>query len=164
MKINKGTIKNINRKLIAGLLVVSLTAGLTGCAIQNQGLEYSENIQGRYVCNTRAGYGYLKDCKVVVFELNDVHTIYIVRKLDRTPLNSTAIRYHYYNIFGNQLLYDTFSESSSLKIIEETNLTDYLIIYNKVQIEYTEQELKDILEQIKTDYEEQKDKQLVIGN
>lgn len=160
MKINKGTVKNINKKLIAGLLAVSLTTGLTGCRVY-YGME-SEISEGGHTVYVNAKYNDMHNWKVIAFDFNGVQSFYLAEKITMNGKFSTTISY--YNIFGGQCLYTEGNENTELSILMEANLTDYLITYDRVQSEYTEQELKDILNQIREDYKQEKDKQLVIGD
>lgn len=164
VNINKCKISNLNKKLIAGLLAITLAAPLVGCnnAEQNYGLEYTIDSEGRYVYQN-ATFNSLKNCKVVVFECGEERIVYLTEVVSYTHRYGSTT--HYYNIFGGQQLYWINSKgstgSSSMTIEKEFSFTDYLVINGEVQQEYTEQELKDILEQIKADYELQNDKQLV---
>ena len=156
MKINKGTIKNINKKLIAGLLAVTLTTSLVGCTV-SRGMQAAVTAKGEKTY-LNAQYNEMGNWKVVVFELNNDEFCYLVEKVTKAGISN------YYNIFGGQRLYTEGNENSDINVVLESSLTDYLIAYDKVQSEYTEQELKDILEQIRENYKTQKEKQLVIGD
>lgn len=168
MKINKGIVKNINKKLIASLLAVSLTTSLTGCDEQlNVGrydwLEYQKDDSGMMVCNDVMVYDRIRHTKVVTFEFDGNKATYLAYFVSYNNGRDNQ-KDVYYNVFGGQVLYIKQDKETKLKILEENDLTDYLVSYNKVQSTYTEQELKDILNQIKEDYKEEKDKQLVIGD
>jgi len=157
MKINKGIVKNINKKLIASLLAVSLTTGLTGCGEVSYGIPTETTDKGETVY-TSTKYDELIHWKVVVFDFKGEQSFYLVESASRGNFLK------YYNVFGGQKIYDEALLNTELSILAEDYLRDYLITYDRVQTEYTEQELKDILNQIKEDYEEEKDKQLVIGD
>lgn len=168
MKINKGTVKNINKKLIAGLLAVSLTTTLSGCDERaNVGhyswLEYEKDDSGMLVCKDVMVYDSIRQTKVVTFEFDGKRATYLAYFVSYNAGRDDQ-KEEYYNVFGGQVLYIKQDKETKLKTLEENDLTDYLVSYNKVQSTYTEQELKDILNQIKEDYEQEKDKQLVIEN
>lgn len=67
----------------------------------------------------------------------------------------------YFNVFGGQLIYNTLNDDSDLKIVSEEDLTSYLVLYDKVKDYYSEEDLKEVLEQIRTDYEKENNKVLV---
>ena len=167
MKINKGTIRNINKKLISGLLIVSLAAPLAGCdSKENTGsyswLEYKKDDSGAFVCNDVMTYEQIRDTKVIELGFDGRQTVYLAYLIDYSTALSNRSR-TYYNVFGGQILYVKPDDDTELTILYEANLVDYLVSYDKVQDTYKEEELKKILEQIKADYEiqKEKDKQLV---
>lgn len=161
MKINKGTVKNINRKLIAGLLAVSLTTSLSGCIKKNDPrfLEYTKDKTGNISYSGTMNYFYLSNVKFVVLETNDVRTMYLA-SLSIIDYGKETEKRIYRNIFGGQVLYDTSNKNLDSKIVEEMNIIDYLTSYNEIRQEYTERELKDILENMKTEYETEKEKMI----
>ena len=168
MRINKGIVKNINKKLIAGLLAVSLTTTFSGCDERsNVGhynwLEYKRDDSGILVCNDVMVYDAIRHTKIVTFDVDGKQATYLAyfASYNVGRYNQSDV---YYNVFGGQVLYKKQDKETKLTILEEEKLTDYLVVYDKIQNTYTEQELKDILNQIKEDYKEEKDKQLVIGD
>jgi len=164
VSVSKGRISNLNKKLIAGLLAVTFIIPLTGCGEMNTGnypyLEYEKDNSGKMICNDVMTYGQISETKVISLGFDGKQTIYLAHLVDYSSVYSKRPR-TYRNVFGWQILYQTLDEDTELTILYEANLVDYLVSYDKVQNTYTEQELKDILEQIKADYELQKDKQLV---
>lgn len=168
MKINKGIVKNINKKLIASLLAVSLATTLSGCDERaNVGfynwLEYKKDDSGMMVCKDVMLYDSIRHTKIVTFGVAGKQSTYLAyfASYNNGRHNQSDV---YYNVFGGQVLYKKQDKETELTILEEENLADYLVSCDMVQNTYTEQELKDILNQIKEDYEQEKDKQLVIGN
>ena len=158
MNKNSIIINAINKRIVAGLLSVSLMTGLTGCSEVSYGIPMETTDKDKIVY-TSVGYDEIRNWRIVVFEFNEKKSVYLIEKIIISGRAGSTIRY--YNVFGGQLLYASNNKSAELKIIEEMYLGDYLIINNKIQSTYTEQELKDILEEIKTEYEPEKDKQLV---
>ena len=123
MEINKGIVGNVNKKLIASLLAVSLTTGLTGCRVY-YGMKSEISAKGETVY-VNAEYSDIKNWKVVVFDFNGEESFYLTEKITLNSRYSTIISY--YNVFGGQLLYVEGNENTELSILMETYLTDYLI-------------------------------------
>lgn len=152
-------IKNVNRKLIAGILAVTL---LAGCSSESYGIPTETTDKGEVVYSS-VELNDIKNWKIVVFEFAGEKVIYLVEKTTAVARGYSSASY--FNVFGGQCLYTTTNKNTILTIENEMQLGDYLIVNNIVQSSYTEEELKEILEQIKTEYElQQVDKQLVIGN
>lgn len=151
-------IKNINKKLIAGILTVTL---LAGCSSESHGLPTETTAKGEVVYST-VEFNDIRNWKVVVFEFNGQKSFYLTEKINGVGKYGSTT---YYDVFGGESLYVEGNKNTELSILMEAYLTDYLITYGKVQGTYTEKELKEILEQIKAEYElQQANKQLVIGN
>lgn len=160
MKINKGIIENVNKKLLAEVLIFTLsTTPLVGCS---NSLKYEKNKQGELVCINKVKHSFVEDYKVVVFEIDGKQSIFIAEVLETNSFSGRGTyRKEYYNIFGGQLIYSSLNDDTNLKIIEEEYLMSYLIKYDKVKSEYSEDDLKEILELIKNDYKKEKDKKLI---
>ena len=160
MKFSKGTIKNLNKRLLSGALCLTLImVPLSGC--DSSKLRYKENSQGEMVCINNIKYQYIKKYKVVVLEIEDDIVFYIAKPIQLDPLGTGVPYADYYNVFGGQLVYSTKDDDSKIKKIYDEYLTNYLISYDKVKEEYSEQELKEILELIKIDFKKQINRQLV---
>lgn len=152
-------IKNINKKLIAGILAVTL---LAGCSSVSYGLPTETTAKGEVVYST-VEFNDIANYRIVVFDFDGEKVIYLVEKTTAVARGYSSTSY--FNVFGGQCLYTTTNKNTILTIENEMQLGDYLIVNNIVQSSYTEEELKEILEQIKAEYElQQADKQLVIGN
>lgn len=160
MKISKGKISNVSKKIFAvGLTFVFLPTVFAGC-MNHTNFVYERNEKGEYVCVENVEHNYLENCKVVVFELDGELSFYIAKVINY----GTGASAHpcYYNVFGEQLIYDASAgNTSSIKIISEENLTAYLVAYDMVQHEYTEEDLYEVLERVKSDYESKNNKVLV---
>lgn len=162
MKINKGIIKNVNKRLFTGVMIFTIsTTALMGCS---HSLEYVKNNHGELVCVNKVNHRYIEDYKVVVFEIDGNPTTFITKVIENNG-NGGKGPYckRYYNIFGDQLIYDSLNKDSNLKIIEEEYLISYLVKYDKVKSEYSENDLKEVLELIKSDYQTEKNKELIKG-
>lgn len=155
MKTNKVIINNINKKLLAGTIALTLlTTSFTGCA-RTDYFEYTTNKQGENTCKNVVEYSRIEngEYKVIVLEYKSTLAIYITEKV-------SAGRDHYYSVFGYNEVYSNDGSFETV-LLEESNLVDYLVTYDRVQKNYTEEEMQEILEQIKTDYEKDKNKELV---
>ena len=144
-------IKKVNLKLIAGILAIALIN--TGCTV-SRGLPTETTDKGEVVYST-VKFNNIKNWKVVVFEFNGQRSFYLTVKINGAGKFSSAT---YYDVFGGESLYVEENKNTKLSILMEAYLTDYLITYGKVQGTYTEKELKEILEQIKADFELQEEK------
>lgn len=162
MKFGKGTIKNINKKLIAGTLAMTLVmVPMFGCTNeQYTKFEYCVNEHGGYTYSGVLLYSTIKDYKVVVLEKNDNYSIYIVSAVDGSDISKNNYRKEFYNIFGGNCIYD-IQKDTDLNVVSEELLSDYLVVYDKVQNSYSAEEIEEILEQIKIDYSRKNNKQLV---
>ena len=100
--------------------------------------------------------------KVIWLLQNGETSIYITKKEQVSYTNEGNKRYCYYDVFGIDIVYIN-DGTVDATLMREENLVDYLVNYNKVQQEYTEQEMQEILEQIKTNYEEVISKKLTKG-
>lgn len=161
MEINKGKINNINKKLLAGLLTFALIPTVfAGCDYNSTGFVYEKNELGQYVCVENVEYSYLEDCVVIALELDGKESVSIARVAELIDLSNGRMFKKYYNIFGEQEIYSQADKNTNMKIIYEESLISYLVSYNKIQHEYTEEEMKEILKRIEIDYNLQKIKQL----
>lgn len=161
MKIKNGTIKNINQKLLTGTFTFALlTTVLTGCKA-NIYYEYYKNSEGEYVCDNILTYDNItseyKDYKIICLESNGTSQIYITKK-ELLYTSKSTFSYYYYNVFGADMVYST-DGSFDIELKEESDLKDYLILSGEIQKEYTEEDMKEILEQITNEY---KTKQKII--
>lgn len=153
------TIKNINKKILSGILAVTvLTTPLAGC--KGSTLKYEENSQGKFVCVDNIKYEYLKEYKVLVLGNKDDMFFYIAKEQKIDDYGSRETYTEYYDIFGGNLVY-TDNTESDLKMITVTELRYYLFDHNLIKKEYTEQDVKKILEIVKDDFMATTEKQLV---
>lgn len=159
MKFSKGKVNNINKKLIAGTLALTLlTIPLCGCS--GMELKYKENSRGEMVCVGNVKYIYLQNYKVLVLGKDDEQFFYIVRLESTGDYGSNEACEEYYDVFGGDLVYSTDIETE-YKMITVIELNDYLVSYDMIRKEYSEQELKDLLENIKKDFDKKTEKQLI---
>lgn len=151
MNIKNGRIKNINKKIIASTLALTLlTSGLSGCT-SIKDIEYRRNEQG-YIdgIENNVNYKLLEWCRFCKIENKITDEIYYT--IVYRPSNYRRIEG--YDIFTSQNL----SEGSyNLEIID--SVKKWLNNLNMIKEEYTEEELKELLN---TFIEKQeKNKQLV---
>lgn len=154
-------IGNINRKLMAGILAIALTT--TGCTMSH-GIPTETTDRGEVVYST-VEFNDIRNWKVIILDVDGENEFYIAKKA--TSYSGSVRATVYRNVFDNQVLKMILRPSiAKSNIISEVDLLSYLVIYDKIQSEYTEEELKEILEQIKADFElqEEKIKELDINN
>ena len=159
MKFSKGKINNINKKLLVGTIAFTLlTIPLSSCS--GTKLEYEMNDKGQMVCIENIKYRYLQKYKVLVLGEGENQYFYIVRLEHKNSRITNEFGNKYYDIFGDNLVYNDNIESS-FKMITVLDLNNYLVSYNLIQEEYSEQDIKGILEIIESDYNKKTEKQLI---
>ena len=154
---------NIKTRLTAGITALALTCtlGLNGCSKTNNsftitpGNDGSFDVnEGTYIDNTG-----LNDIYVIEVQNNisKEKEIYIARKsvIKNNLTTSTQGYLSYTNIFNNLEIHCTKNEESkhNLEILEETPLFDYLLAYNLVKSRYYYDDMVEIYNKIKEDYE-----------
>ena len=155
MTINNGTIQSINKKLIASLLAVTLVTSMSGCKKDDvRWIDYTKDKNGNVISNDTISYFYITNVKVVGFKEGEQEFVRLT-SLGLQYSKDGSERKTYRDIFGGEILYDTIDPSSDREIVKEEALIDYLLQYDKVQQEYTEAELRNILNMIKEDYKSQ---------
>jgi len=130
-------IKNINVKVISGILAFTLVTSLSGCAnVSIDNIKYKKDEQGYVQCiENTIGINTLKYCAIYkvrnVEEQKLYHTICL-----RDDFNGTY-QVKYYDIFtGEELKHSNYN----FRMIED--LDDYL---EQDKLEYTEEELREML-------------------
>lgn len=140
MKLKNGKIGNINKKLLAGALALVFTAtSFVGCATISD-IDYTTNEQG-YVDGLSSKISYTK----------------YIEKCSFIKVKNNIINDEYYTIgirlFTDDLLdiccFDLFTRQNlslgdfELEYVDDVN--EYLVAYNMVKDEYTEEELREVL-------------------
>ena len=136
LKINKGKIKNVSKKVFAvGMTFVLVPAVFSGCDTNINSIEYTTNEKG-YV-ESLAGTVkriYLNDCEF--------------RKVTNKITGETFYTIVFYN-FDNLCYYDIFTKQ---KLVSRNFDTDYIILvndyitaYNMEKAEYTKEDLEELL-------------------
>ena len=162
MRFSKGTIKNINRKLITGALALTLiTTGLASCSGENIVFDYSVNEQGEYEVNGNVSYERLDKCRFVVIENTSYNVMeFYICKYVAQPGSGIYSYPNYFNVFNGQRINDN---SNSRKIVHSEILEDYLYATSNIKANYTVEDVEQILEEMKQNYLKQNNKQLVKG-
>jgi len=152
VKFSKGKFKNINKKLIASALALTLTSfSLAGCDdISISSINYSTNEQGDM--DFTVNYDILKHCSFFRVYNNKIDKEYYTIGLIDEYNGSYFIKT--YDIFTKEEI--KISECSFKAI---TAVSHYLEDLDMVKESYTEEELKEILNIFLENYE--KSKQLV---
>lgn len=141
MKFSKGKINNINKKLIASALVLTLVStGLTGCSdVSIEDIRYVQNEQdSKPGISGTVNYETLKYCAFYKVYNNKTNERYYTIALQDAYNGSYMVKY--YDIFtGEQLNYSDYA-FKSIDTVE-----NYLVDLDIIKQEYTEQELKELL-------------------
>lgn len=147
-------IKNINKKLLAGLLgTVMLTTplGLTACGsnytnnhIKSTQDEVSKSTQDEVSNSTkeyRYGFYIVKELKIITIKSVKGNKVMLVEKVER---HRNGFHYCYFDVFSGVEF-----KASEVRVFKEEDLIDYLIAYDYLQTSYSLQELKYFFEKIK---------------
>lgn len=172
-KISNETKNWITSALLTFGLVV-FTGGLpVTCVVcakeeeKNRYFKYDVNESGEYVVDGIMKFEELKKCYFVEIENStwDSKEFYICRK--EADKGRYAKGFTYFNLLNNeQIFYKSTSdksetESNGRNIVNETLLEDYLYTLDEVKAEYTPDDVKNILEQMKETTLEKENKVLV---
>ena len=140
MKFSKVKLKNINTKLIASVLGLSLlTTPLLGCSSKDESMfEYTISEQGEYQTDGTIGYQILKRCNFCVIENSYGNTEYYIANVIECKKTN-----YYYNILDGQLIFDDSIESQR-NIVCCEEMEEHLLALSKVKAFYTGEEIKQI--------------------
>lgn len=150
MKINKGIVKNINRKILAGGLALTLFASV-GCTSKTD-MNYRTDENGYIVgIDGNVSKSILSSCFFCKVKNNitadEYYTIYRLY---------TAVGHETFNkkvdLFTNQVL-----TSENFEITDGYSVTSYLNALNKTKDEYTEEELKEFVDEYASTKEKNKE-------
>jgi len=164
MKINKGTIKNINKKLLASTLALTfLTIPLVGCSKST--FEYSTNEQGEVVATGTVDYDVLKKCYFVQIEKTIEIDEKNYKKSECYIAKKQASRYGqihwYYDILTEKNVFSNDFADEGEQITKEINMEDYLYAFEKIKNSYTADEIEILIEEIKKEFVVTEEKKLV---
>ena len=158
MNFNKGKLKNVNKKLLAGgLALTMICTSLTGC-VSIDDIKYTKDESG-YIqgIDGNVTYKILESCDFYKVKNNITQEEYYTILLSDIDFFGNSIIYSaYYDIFTKQNLTEGDFE---LEIVG--SITEYLIAFNMVKEAYSEEELKEILNKFIEIQEKENNKQLV---
>lgn len=175
MKLKKGKVNNINKKLLTGVLTFTLlTTALTGCT---KDFNYTKQVQnGDYVVEVTGTMEskIAEELKVLELDIAGETTLFLARRYDK-EINSKDNKeyiYEYWDVFDDFKIIDLSSEKQTnpinidtgyenVKIVKEESLKKYLQYYEYDKKEYTSEELKDIFNKIQENYKFENQKVLV---
>ena len=158
MDIRQGKIRNINRKIIAGSLVFSLTmSAVIGYNVSKHiKLERQkyENFTGV------VSFEKMKKCFFVEIYNKQEETMeyYIVQKYENFNKNGEIVGYSYLdlleqkNVFIDRLANNTnfgFEEACDKTLVEELNMEEYLYSLKKIETMYSDEDIKGLIDQMK---------------
>lgn len=159
MKLNKGKVDNINKKILSSALVLTLTfATFTGCA---KGFKYSKVIENNKLTTNVTGK--ISANKLRLIELN----IYGEKELRLvTTIKNNDIT-EYWDVFENYKVIElrnssnVFEKDDNIKIENEQKYKDYLIYYGYKGNYFKMREIKESFNITKKIYENNSNKRLV---
>ena len=157
MKFSKGKLNNVNKKILAGgLALTMICTSLTGCLYDPiNDIKYTKNELG-YIQSIDGNVNY----KILEF----CHFQKVRNKITQEEYYTIVLQdkdffvffITYYDIFTKQNLTEGDFE---FEIVG--SITDYLIAFNMVKEAYSEEELKEILNKFIEIQEKENNKQLV---
>ena len=163
MKINKGKISNVSKKILAlGLTFALIPTAFAGCDKDEPvNFEYSTNEHGQYQMSGTIDYELLKKYCFIVVKNSTFETkeCYICERQDSRYYGS-ILNSKYINIYNEQVIFDTNGETVRT-IIFESEIEDYLLAYGSIKSNYTKEDIDLLFEQLKETYEQIDNKQLV---
>lgn len=156
MKIGKGKISNINKKILAsGLVLTFLTTPLVGCSNLNTTFEYSVNEQGQCEASGTISYNELKKCYFIGVKDHQEDDIEYHIAYDQT--NRCSV---FKDIFTCAWVYGSLNPNDRILLTHE-KLEYYLLKIDNIKTSYTKEDVEEILEQVKKIYLEEDNKELV---
>ena len=162
MKFGKGTVKKINKKLVSGLLALTLTTtGLSGC-VQYNNFDYSVNEQGEYQVSGVVDYELFKNYRFIVIEneKNNMNEFYICKAKHFTPTYGRHY-YVYIDVFNNQKVFNENKIDDMRDLVTFETLENYLYETDNIKEFYTIDDIKQIFNEMKANYLKENSKQLV---
>ena len=138
-------IKNINKKILAGLLGITILTtplGFTACKANHKIDEQNNR------------YDIVKNYEVITLETDSNQTVWLTKKVVERLGN--VIYYDYYDVFTGKIIYDEETRKRGIELKDEKYLQQYLINNDYVQSNYTEEELKTFLKKIEQNINKEK--------
>ena len=161
--------KNKIVKLTTEITALALTITLTSCSGYSKGDKFSiiQNRYGELIVDkdNYISYKYINNYYVIELynKRIDKTIIYIAHRLKFTTGNSK-----YTDIFTNYHIAYENNEDDSYEFISVLPLSDFLKKYNLIQEKYTYEDMQNIYDIIKKEYQKENDnilkKSLTIGN
>ena len=175
MRLKKGKVSNINKKLLTSVLTLTLlTTSLTGCT---KDFNYNKQVQnGEYVVEATGTMEskIAEELKVLELNIYGEKTLFLARRYDKEIIlkDNKEYIYEYWDVFDDFKIIDLNSEKSTnpikidtgnenVKIVKEESLKKYLEYYEYNKKEYTSEELKYIFNKIQENYKFENQKVLV---
>ena len=145
-------IRNINKKVLAGLLGVTILTtplGLTACG---------------HKLNEKNSYEDVNDYVILTLDTKNGETIWLTREEEFLE-NYSVKRCNYYDVFNGEIILKTrenISQIEGVETVSKENFQQYLIAYDCVQKNYTKEEIEELFNKVKEDfYNNEKGKELV---
>lgn len=164
MRFSKGNLNNVNKKLLAGSLVlIMLGSSFTGCSDKEiNTFEYTINEQGQYEATGIIDYSELVNYCFLVIENCDYNTLeYYISKETSHYARYVGSWHTYRNLFTDQEVFNDNETDSTRKILYCEKLENYLYATNNVKANYAKEEVEQIFEEMKEFYLKENNKQLV---
>lgn len=152
-----------NKKLKAYLMATTmLMTPLVLCTQENNCMyEISEN--GETQLTGTISYDTLKKCKIIELKKSDESEIFLTEQ-EMMIFYAAPLRITYTDIMNNETVYNNYELAyMNTKLINVSDFTDYLDYYGEVKKEYTEEEIKNIMEKIKNEQKKEKGKVMSKG-
>jgi len=166
MKFSKGKINNINKKILAGALAMTLVmVPMSGCALEEYvKFEYSVSEDGEYESSGKVDYELLKKYEFIVIENKTYETQefyiceYVPTYIGRVNVKLLSDQ-SYINVFNNKTVFKV--DTDQRKMIYSETLENYLYSTDNIKKYYTVEDVELIFEGMKENYLKENNKQLV---
>lgn len=157
MKFSKGKIRNVNKKILSGAIVLTIAStSLTGCNNKNRKINFGsgfKNDTSTVYYYGHIGYDRISKCRIIGIEVFDNTEFFFTYYVPNEG---------YYNIFGDEKIYnDPDNDNGNRTKVIDISAIDYLVYYNEVLSNYAPDDINRVLEKVKNDYTKENNKQLV---
>lgn len=168
MKKNNVRIKNLNKKLLAGALIITFAASpLTGCANVNNKVN-DDNSQ--IVINNTMDSSFVRSLKVIEIKTEESNSLFLTVRTRIDDDNNT--NYYYYNILRSYSFVvaaknvgdepnDLGDSNGKFTLVKEIDFSEALDEYGYNKKEYTKEDLEEIFELVESNYKFENNKTLV---
>ena len=175
-KKDKCSVKNINKKLLSGALILTMASTFVGCSSDTDFKYDKQKINGREIVSVEGtmARSIANDLKVIELKVYDENYLFLARRNDikTNSKDKTMLTYEYWDVFEDYKIIeltdfvninpiDVKFPVEHVDLVNEIDLSNYLIYYGVKKSTFTPKELKDVFTKIKDNYVFEDEKKLV---